>query len=291
MKDGFYTALGTPVRENGDLVASSFKKHVEDQVAAGAAGVLVMGSMGMQPCIKDSECPKMAAAAAEAAKGRCHVFVGVMDNSVVRVLQRIEGLKGLKIDGVVATTPYYFAADQDELIVFFSAIAAQSPFPLYLYDLPAVTKTKITLATVERLMSEPNIRGIKTGDLVMARKLFNSGASDDFTVLYANLDTTDVAFAYGVDKTLDGMYSITAPLVSTLCASARAKDFKRAAKAQDDIVLIRDTMFGVGIWQAFTYVMNLLGYEGRCHPDYLPPVAEDKLVKVRQCMAECGLPV
>ncbi len=56
-------------------------------------------------------------------------------------------------------------------------------------------------------------------------------------------------------------------------------------------MLIRDTMFGVGLWQAFTYAMNLLGYQGHFHPDYLPSVAEDKLVKVRECMAACGLSV
>ena len=291
MKEGFCTALGTAIDGNGNFIASSFTKHVEDQVAAGAAGLLVMGTMGMQPCIKDSECPKVAAVAAEQARGRCPVLVGVMDNSVSRVLQRIESLKGLKIDGVVATTPYYLEADQEELTNFFSAIANESPYPLYLYDLPTVTKTKITLGTVERLMSEPNIRGIKTGDLVMARKLLNSGRGEEFTCMYANLDTTDVAFAYGIDKTLDGMYCITAPLASALCASAKAKDFRRAAKALDHIVLIRDTMLRVGLWRAFTYAMNLLGYHGQFHPDYLPPVAEDKLIEVRQCMADCGLPV
>lgn len=77
-------ALGTPLDESGNFIASSFKKHVEDQIVTGAAGLLVMGSMGIQPCIKDSECPKVAAAAAEAAKGACPVLVGVMDNSVGR---------------------------------------------------------------------------------------------------------------------------------------------------------------------------------------------------------------
>ena len=126
MKYGFYPALGTPVDENGDLVASSLTKHVEDQVDSGAAGLLVMGTMGMQPCIKDSQCPKVAEVAAEAAGGRCPVFVGVMDNSIARVLQRIEAMKSLKIDGVVLTTPYYFTSEQDALVEFFSAIAARS---------------------------------------------------------------------------------------------------------------------------------------------------------------------
>jgi 4-hydroxy-tetrahydrodipicolinate synthase len=290
MKEGFITALGTPIDQNGDFAAQGFVEQVEDQVAAGAAGLLVMGSMGMQPCVKDADCPKVAAAAAEQAKGRCPVLVGVMDNSVGRVRERIDRLRGLKIDGVVATTPYYFPADQDSLIGFFAAIAERSPYPLYLYDLPAITKTKITPATVERLLAEPNIRGIKTGDLMIVRRLVNR-PRNEFELMYANLDTTDIAWTYGAHTFLDGMYSVTAPLATKLVACLKSGDSEQAAKALDDIVRIRDAMLAAGLWQAYTSGMNLLGYRGRFHPDYLPPVPEEKLMTVRQCMAECGLPV
>ena len=48
MNNGFFTALGTPLDEFGNLEEKSFIKHVEDQVEAGASGILIMGSMGNQ---------------------------------------------------------------------------------------------------------------------------------------------------------------------------------------------------------------------------------------------------
>ena len=54
-------------------------------------------------------------------------------------------LKDLDIDAVVATTPYYFVSAQSDLIGYFTRIADRSPVPLYLYDLPQVTKVKIEL--------------------------------------------------------------------------------------------------------------------------------------------------
>ena len=38
IKNGFYTALGTPLDENGNLVEASLRKHINQQIEAGAAG-------------------------------------------------------------------------------------------------------------------------------------------------------------------------------------------------------------------------------------------------------------
>ena len=175
LKNGFYTALGTPLNSEGGLEKESFLKHVEDQIEAGAAGLLVMGTMGIEAYITDSVYPDVARAGAEAGKGRLPVLVGVMDTSISRVRDRIDALKGMKIDGVVATTPYYNVLTQDEVYKFFRTLAESSPYPFYMYDLVPVTKTKITWQTAERLMKDvPNCRGIKSGDLTLARNLSRS---------------------------------------------------------------------------------------------------------------------
>ena len=47
LEKGFYTALGTPLDESGNLVADSLTKHINQQIDAGASGLLLMGSMGI----------------------------------------------------------------------------------------------------------------------------------------------------------------------------------------------------------------------------------------------------
>ena len=97
MKEGFYTALRTPVDNNGNLIVKSYKKHVEDQIEAGASGLLAMGSMGIEPYLKQSEYGKIALTVSETTRGRCPVLVGVMDNSITRVIERIESRVGIHI--------------------------------------------------------------------------------------------------------------------------------------------------------------------------------------------------
>ena len=74
MKNGFYTALGTPLDSQDNLCAKSFAKQVEDQVTAGASGVLVMGSMGMGPYVRDSEFAKVAKVGLRSGERRMRCF-------------------------------------------------------------------------------------------------------------------------------------------------------------------------------------------------------------------------
>lgn len=290
MKDGFYTALGTPLDKDGSFVAASFEKQVEDQVDANASGLLVMGSMGIQPHIKQSEFSKIAKSAVHTAKGACPVLVGVMDNSVSRVMDRIYSLKDLKIDGVVATTPFYYTSTQEEITQFFENIASLSPFPLYLYDLPLVTKVKISVKTAENLMANKNIKGIKTGDITTARVLMRSEKKkDDFSVMFSGLDVFDIAYKYGLKQNLDGMFSCTPSITSRLYKSLENNDFEQAGKYLDDILMLRDTFIDVGVFKGFTHAMNLLGYEGIFSPDYSPRDNDGSNEKVEECMRKLAL--
>jgi 4-hydroxy-tetrahydrodipicolinate synthase len=295
MREGFYTALGTPLDDNGDLVASSLQLHVEDQVMAEASGLLVMGSMGQQASVKNSEFVKVARLGTEAARGACPVFVGVMDNSISRVIDRIRSLEGLKLDGVVATMPFYYKLNQAEAKQFFTAIAAVSPFPVYLYDLPSVTQAKIEITTVLDLMYVNNIAGIKTNDLNTSRVLqkahldASSAAASDFQLMFSGLDVFDIVYDYGITKQLDGMFACTAPIAKKLYEALSTRDLKTSAQCLNDILLLRDVFVSVGVFTGFTCAMNLLGFSGNFAPDYLGKLDESAKEQVKACMQRIGL--
>ena len=291
MAHRFYPALGTPLAADGSVLEGSLTLHVEDQVARRAEALLVMGSMGIQPMVRDREFPKVAAIAAKAAKGACPVLVGVMDNSVSRVRDRIDSLRGLRLDGVVATTPYYFVVTQEEAKAFYRAVADTSPFPLYLYDLPGVTQCKLSTATVAELAEHPNIAGIKSNDLAMMRVLQHQlrEMAPDFELIYSGLDTFDVAYGYGITRNLDGMFSCTAEIAEQMYDALERGDTALAARKLDDIVGLRNLFVEVGIFPGFTYAMNLLGFEGNFHPDYCRPLRPEQADKVRSYMQKVKL--
>ena len=279
LKKGFYTALGTPLDEDGNLVAESLEKHVKSQIDAGASGLLLMGSMGNEAYVKNSAYKDIVKVGAKANDGRLPFFVGVMDNSIAKVMEKIDMIDGAKIDGVVLTTPYYSRLNQKELENWFSTIATRSPYPLYLYDLPAVTKLKINIALVEKLIEHPNIKGIKSNDWELINAIKRKFPDKDFECLYSGLDNFDYANMIGLDKNLDGMFSCTPVTTRKMYDCINANDFVGARKYLDQILLLRDTMLEHGLSSSFTFCMNSIGFSGNFHKDYsLPLTSEAKLI-------------
>ena len=130
MKDGFYPALGTPTNDNGKLIETSYVKEIELMLASGASGMLCMGSMGNMVSLKNSEYPKVAKLCVKTVSKRVPVMVGVMDCSVNRVLDRIEALDDINIEGVVSTAPYYSQANVEEVKNFFTMLSKKSKYPV-----------------------------------------------------------------------------------------------------------------------------------------------------------------
>ncbi len=268
LKKGFYTAMGTPLDNNGDIIADSLVKEINMQIEAGASGLLLMGSMGIEASVKNSAYKEAVRIAADAVAGRVPLFVGAMDNSIERVKDRIDMIKDYNFDAVVLTTPFYSVAPDSDNANFFEKIADYSPKPVFLYDLAVVTKQKITYPMVQRLSKHPNIKGIKSGDIVLARQVKNN--LPDFEFLFSNIDIFDVAMSYGIDKVLDGMFSSTPKNSKKFIEAAWSGDMASCGKYLDNILAFRDfylTQKGT-LLATYTESMNLLGMDGIFAFDY-----------------------
>lgn len=288
LANGFYTALGTPLDENGNVVEASLREHIRQQIAANAAGLLLMGSMGIEAYIKNSAYADIVRIAADEVDGKLPLFVGVMDNSIVKVMEKIDMIGDAKIDGVVLTTPFYSVVNADEMVNWFTTIADKSPYPLYLYDLAVVTKSKITLNVVDRIINHKNIKGIKTADWEMIQAIGRKYPDADFECLYSGLDSFDYANMMGIRKNLDGMFSCTPNNGKAMFECLAKDDFKGARKHLDNILLMRDTMLAHGLMACFTYSMNLLGCSGNFHQDYCLPITDESKKVMEETLKKIG---
>lgn len=291
MKKGFYTALGTPMNPDFTFCEEGMIAQIEQQIEAGASGLLVMGSMGNMSYLKDSEYAKVAKCSAEAAKGRVPVLVGVTDVSIGRVLDRVNALEGIEgIDGIVSTVPYYAAVTQDNIFTFYNEIANRSGRATYLYDLPGVTKVATAPETVKRLWVNPNIKGIKSGNLVTQRVLMRAeDRPADFEQMFSNLDEFDIAYQYGIDKNLDGMFSATPKTAQKLYQALAAGDMATAGDALDAILALRDYWVSTGcLMGAFSHAMGLLGCPGWYGRDYETDISDEKKEQVTAMMKAMG---
>ena len=275
LKNGFYTALGTPLTEDGKIIESALSKHIEQQINAGASGLLLMGSMGIQAAVRHSEYGKTVDAAIEAVAGRVPLFVGAMDNSIARVMDRLEMIgKGKNIAGIVLTVPYYTVPTVGDAIYWFTQIADRSSYPIYIYDLGVVTQYRASMNLIDAVIGHENVKGMKSANWELINAIERKYPDAGFECLYSGLDSFDHANVLGIRKNLDGMFACTPKNGKAMYECAEKADIAGVRKHLDNILLLRDTMIANGLMRCFTYCMNILGVEGNFHQDYTAPTAE-----------------
>ena len=289
LKNGFYTALGTPLTEDGKIIKDALIKHIDQQIDAGAVGLLLMGSMGIEASVPHSEYAKTVDIAIKANKGRVPLFVGAMDNSVARVRERIDMIGAdKKIDGLVVTVPYYAVPREIDAICYFKQIADYSPWPVYIYDLPGVTQFRISMNIIDALIAHKNVKGMKSANWELIKAIGRKYPDADFECLYSGLDSFDHANVLGIKKNLDGMFCCTPKNAKAMYQCLNNGDIAGARKYLDNILLMRDTMLACGLMRCFTYCMNILGVEGNFHQDYTAPTAENAKEKMAETLKEIG---
>ncbi len=289
MKDGFFPALGTPLDAEGNINKDSFTKQIDTMTSSGASGLLCMGSMGNMISIKDDVYPDVAETCVEANKGRLPVMVGVMDNSVARVMDRIYALGELKVDGVVATTPYYYKSTDQQIVNFYTMLAAESYYPVYIYDLPAVTQSPVSEDVLLTLMGDENIAGIKTANYDMLQNVIKSEkVPEGFEILFSGLDIFDKAQQTGITKNLDGMFTATPANSKLMYKAAAAKNYIKVLEYLKKIISLRNEFVKSSVFTAYSYAMNLLGMPGLYQPDYHGRVEADAMNGIKNCMKEIG---
>lgn len=288
LENGFYTALGTPLDKDGNLVSESLKKHIDQQIDAGASGLLLMGSMGIEAYLKNSTYAECVKTAVEAVGGRLPLFVGAMDNSVAKVKEKLDLIGDSDITGIVLTVPFYETVDDEQAINWYLEIADMAQKPIYLYDLAVVVKYKINMCVIDAVINHPNIMGIKTADWELIKAIERKYPNSDFECLCSRLDSFDYMNMMGIGKNLDGMFACTPKNGKKMADCNRNGDFAGARRYLDNILLLRDTMIEYRLMPCFTYCMNLLGCEGFFHEDYCIDATAEGKAKVKEIMKEIG---
>ncbi|MCC6124638.1 MAG: dihydrodipicolinate synthase family protein [Pirellulales bacterium] len=282
MRTSIIAAICTPLNDNDSLHIEGLAAHLDDQWRHGFAGVLVGGTMGLMQLLDEETYRDLVRHAARLAKGRGEIMVGAGDASLVRTLRRIEYVEQFDVDAIVVLPPFFHPLGQADLIRYYRHLADSSRKPLYLYDLPQVTKTKLELETVLQLTRHPNIRGIKSsGEWTWTRHLMDR-VGDRFRVIPAQPELVDLLIRCGVRDNLDGIFSVVPDLTARLIGAAELGEWEQAAARQRDLTeLLNLVRFQYPLFPACSALLNARGVAGRVFPapmEPLPPQIVEQLL-------------
>lgn len=155
------TALVTPFHADGGLDVDGAVALARHVVASGSDGLVIGGTTGESPTLREDELWALVAAVRDAVGDGARLTVGTGTNDTARSVERTVRASEEGADGVLVVTPYYNRPSQAGLVAHFTAIAGATDLPVLLYDIPSRTGREIELDTLVTLSRVPNIIGVK----------------------------------------------------------------------------------------------------------------------------------
>lgn len=155
------TALATPFLPDGRLDlegAGVLARHV---VATGSEGLVLGGTTGESPTLRDEELWDLVGAVRDAVGPDVRLTVGTGTNDTSRTVERTVRAAAAGVDAALIVTPYYSRPSQAGLVAHFTAVAAATDLPVMLYDIPSRTGRELAVDTLVTLSRVENIIGVK----------------------------------------------------------------------------------------------------------------------------------
>ena len=164
---GIIPPLATPLLDRDRLDARAAEKLAEHVIGASVHGIFLLGTTGEAPGLSYRLRAELVDTVCSTVARRVPVLVGITDTSMIETIRLAEHSAKAGADGLVLAPPYYFELSQAELLGYLERLAPELPLPLYLYNIPSLTKTHYAPETVRRAADIDKIYGIKdsSGDM------------------------------------------------------------------------------------------------------------------------------
>jgi 4-hydroxy-tetrahydrodipicolinate synthase len=195
----------TPLLDGGSLDVSGLERVIERMLGHGVHGVFVLGTTGEGPSLSRRLRSEVMREACRIVDGRVPVLAGVLDSSTAEMLALAECAAASGCSGVVVAPPFYFDISQAELAAWLDRVLEHFPLPVFLYNIPALTKVAFGADVVLRASENPNVHGFKdsSGDLAAFASL-RQQLPDEFACLWGPEEFLADALEAGADGGIPG---------------------------------------------------------------------------------------
>ena len=285
---GTGVALVTPFAKDGSIDFAALGKVIDHVIKGGVEYLITLGTTGETPTLSKEEKVAVIEFTFSHTAGRLPIIVGVGGNNTAEVISDLQKLPLDKALAVLSAAPYYNKPSQEGIYQHYKAVAAASPKPVILYNVPGRTGRNMSAATIIRLANDcPNVVGLKeaSGDMAQCMDILRD-APANFVVVSGD----DLLALPQIACGMQGVISVAANAYpsefSNMVRACLAGDFVKAKAINDPLIEAYDIMFAEnnpsGV-KAFMHKMGLLENEVR-----LPvvPLSEPVYSRVKTYLAK-----
>jgi 4-hydroxy-tetrahydrodipicolinate synthase len=240
---GAFTALITPMKENGDVDYEGFRRLINFQLDEGIGGLVPLGTTGETPTLDEDEEEKLIKIVVGEVKGRVPVIIGTGSNDTKHMVTYTQRARDLGADAALVVTPYYNKPNDEGLVRHFEA-AASVGIPVIIYNIASRTGRNISAPLIERLSRISGIIGVKEasgdvnqmGDIIRSVKLPALAAGRDFTVFSGDDGLSLPLIGLGGDGIISVSSNLVPAKVAALAKACLTGDFEEGRRLHYELL-------------------------------------------------------
>lgn len=241
---GTGVAAVTPFTSNNTIDFEALGRLLDHLIKGGVQYIVTMGTTGETPVLSKEEKKSIIEFTYAHVNARVPVVVGVGGNSTQDVIDDLHYFPLEQATAVLSASPYYNKPSQEGIFQHYKALAAASPKPIILYNVPGRTGRNMSAATTLRLASIPNIAGIKeaSGDMQQCIEILKD-RPEHFMVVSGDDGLAMAQVACGMDGVISVAANVFPQQFSEMIQRSLAFDFVAAKKLNDQLLKGYDLMF------------------------------------------------
>jgi dihydrodipicolinate synthase/N-acetylneuraminate lyase len=187
------------------------------------------------------------------------VLVGITDTCFTESVNIADKASDAGARAVVLAPPYYFPAGQAELLEYLEHLTPELPLPLFLYNMPSLTKAVFEPQTVKAAAQINGIIGLKdsSGNMVYFHQL-QSMLKDhpDFALLIGREELLAETVLLGGHGGISGGANFIPKLYVDLYNAACSRDLPGIESLHEKVMQISSSIYSVGRYES-SYIKGL----------------------------------
>jgi 4-hydroxy-tetrahydrodipicolinate synthase len=239
----------TPLLDRDTLDVAGLERLIEHILSGGIHGLFILGTTGEAPSLSYRLRYELIDHACKQVNGRVPVLVGITDTCFVESINTANKARDAGAQAVVLAPPYYFPAGQAELLEYLQHLTPELPLPLFLYNMPSLTKAVIEPQTVRAAADIKGIAGLKdsSGNMVYFHQL-QSMLKDhpDFALLIGREELLAESVLLGGHGGVSGGANFIPKLYVDLYKAACSRDLPTIEALHEKVMQISSAIYNVG---------------------------------------------
>ena len=296
---GAFTAMITPMKEDGSIDYDGYRKLLRFQMEEGIDGLVPLGTTGETPTLDEDEEQRIIDVVMEEVRAfekergvKVPVVLGAGSNNTRDAVRYTERAKKAGADAALVVTPYYNKPSSEGIFRHFEAVSRVG-IPILVYNIAGRTGKNIDTPTLSRIADLPNIAGVKEAsgsisqmtDVIAAIK----SKHPDFAVLSGDDAMTLPLIACGGDGVVSVVSNAAPALVSEMVKAALSGDYEAARKIHYRLLPFFKAAFVDGNPTSIKYAMRVKGLPSGSVRLPLVDVHDEAKKIIEEALSVCGL--